>query len=97
MNKVVTLAGTPAPESSDAPDEKIIAFAEKLLVRCKRGEVRALAYVFVRPNGRPSEGTAYGRVPNDIFVLHSGVACLLGNITDDLNASETVEPPEEPA
>lgn len=86
---VVSLTGKEAVVAG-APDPGVVDFLESMLARAKAGEMRAVAITYVRGNGRPSEGWYSGKVPNDIFVLHSGATCMLGNMTDMLNRCDTV-------
>ena len=95
-DKVTSLFGG-AVSGANQPVPQVVAFVERLLARAKSGEMRAIAVTYVRGNDLPSEGWQRGDDPNHTFVLHSGIACLLGNFTDMLNGSDSiVEAPPPP-
>jgi len=94
--KVVSIFGGDHGVAPGSPDPQIIAFLERILARAKAGEIRAIALTYVKPNGRPSEGWHFGAIPDDIFVLHSGAACMVDNLTRTLNSEESTEPAAPP-
>jgi hypothetical protein len=94
-DKVTALFGGTVSAVNE-PIPELVAFVERLLARAKSGEIRAIAVTYVRGNGRPSEGWQRGDNPDHAFVLHSGIACLLGNFTDMLNATDTVAEAQPP-
>lgn len=60
-NIVLLECGRAAYIKGDDPLPDVVAACEDLLRAAKRGEVRALAYVYVQPNGDPSNVYASGR------------------------------------
>lgn len=89
-SKVTPIFGGPAPGEVDPV---LIEKAEQFLARVRAGEVRALAIIWVRPNGWPSQSIKHD--PDTVNALHSGVVCAAGFLTDCLNACsvEATPPP----
>jgi len=94
--KVTSLFGG-AVSAVNQPVPELVAFIERLLTRAKSGEMRAIAVAYVRGNGLPSEGWSYDDTEN-VFLLHSGIACLFGNFTNFINSADNtadVTPPPD--
>lgn len=83
---VVDLRGT-AHALPNAPCVTVVEFLKELLAHAEAGEVRSIALVYVRGNGRPVIATSFG--DGNFFALHSGVHLLADDLTRELNAPES--------
>ena len=86
-DNVRSMFGSPVV-SANEPIPSIIELLEGMLDRAKSGEIRAIALVYVRGNGRPTTIKKTNDLDADyIWPLHSGLMCLIGDITDELNGN----------
>lgn len=94
--KVTSIFGGPVVCSNE-PVPHIVDTLEGMLNRAKAGEIRAIAIVYVRGNGRPSTIKQTSDLDKDtIWPLHSGLMCLTAKVTDELNGNTyEVDPLED--
>lgn len=85
-SNVVDLRGA-AHALPSAPCATVVEFLQGLLTRAEAGEVRSVALVYVRGNGRPVVATSFG--DGNFFTLHSGAYLLADELTRKLNAPES--------
>lgn len=79
--KLATPANEPVPQ--------VVAFIERLLVRAKSGDVRAIGVAYIRGNGHPADGWQRDGDADLTYRLHSAIACLMGEFTASLNSTST--------
>jgi hypothetical protein len=97
MSKVISLSGQKVnPPGQPVPE--VIDFLERILARAKSGDIRAVAVAYVRGNGMTADGWYSDRNDGKLtFILHSAIACLMGDFTADLNKSSISVPVDEDA
>jgi hypothetical protein len=95
MAEVKSFPGVSRPDQElcAQPQPEVIAYLEDLLAKAQAGTIQALAFSYVRLNGRPSYGWT-GIKSGDIrmFALHSGMltAVTAMGVELDQGSSESV-------
>jgi hypothetical protein len=69
------------------PVPHVVDFIERLLKRAKAGDVRAVAVAYVCGDGHIAEGWYRDSDVELAYRLHSAIACLMHEFTDNMNAT----------
>jgi hypothetical protein len=86
--KVTALFGGGDVVPAGEPVPLVVEFVESLLARAKSGDMRAIAVAYVKGNRVPADGWERERTDGSLtFILHSAIACLMGEFTDEMNAT----------
>ena len=90
MEKVQPLFGDRLTTPTNEPVPQVVAFIERLLARAKAGDIRAIGVAYVRGNGHIADGWDRDGDPGLIYRLHSAIACLMHEFTNDVNSTSVV-------
>ena len=87
MTKVQALFGGKVATPANEPVPQVVAFIERLLVRAKAGDVRAIGVTYVCGNGHRVYGWERDADPDLTYRLHSAIICLAHEFTNDINVT----------
>lgn len=99
MADVRSFPGVKLVDTSTEPVAEVVKYLEELLAKAEAGHIRAIAFSYVRENGRPSYGWS-GIKSGDIrmFALHSGLCTAVTDMgremadsSDDVDANDPSE------